>query len=1039
MRSEFHFLPDWQNPEVLSIHRMGAHAPWGAYESAEQALSFDRHGSPRQISLNGTWKFRLLDCPEQADMPFYENTFDLSDWAEIQVPGNWETQGFGKPIYTNVVYPFERYGKGRHHIAPGANGSFSDAARNNPPFVPGENPTGLYVRDFELPGQFEGMALHLMLDGVESGYYLWINGRAAGYSQDSKLTSDFDVTDWLRPGKNRIALQVMRFTDATWLEDQDYWHLSGIFRAVTLYAKPRLHIRDFRLNGWADGRFQARVELSREEGFGDARVRLSLYDHQGARCLSAVESPGVDPYFRNDHLPDPGEALFELKLEKPALWTPETPNLYGCVMELLDAQGRVLDVESAKVGFRTVEIRDHVILLNGVRMLFRGVNRHEFCAETGRTVSREHMRSEIALMKQLNFNAIRTCHYPDDPALYELCDEMGMAVVCEANLETHGVSGMLSHRSEWAEAYLQRAVRMVMIHKNHPCIFSWSLGNESGCGPNHAAMAGWIRNYDPTRLVQYESGAPGADISDIRCPMYPTPEAIVDLLADESDLRPIVLVEYGYQISNSGGGLNKFFELTERFARFQGGFVWGWQDKALVCRDESGREFYGYGGDFQEPVVEWDCPPFMCCNGFVQANLMPKPAAWEMAQVQSPVRVVQDTVPDGWNRLPKEGAFRVLNRHHALSTQGMKLCYQILEDGLVIQRGEQALDAIPPMSDGLVSLPIAVEKRPGCEYFINIQPMRGGAQLCKEQFRLSDAGSAPQKMPARPGVRLEWQGECIELWGEQGFELRIQAGQLTRCVKNGREMMLSGLTPMLYRGKTGADCQEGWGFFDRWSAFADGHGRMSLTRQCAQRLADGSALIEIGWRAESAIRPGAVHVELRLQVWGDAHMRLDARFAVDEALGHLPRLGLEIELPEKLEWAGFYGRGPGESYSDRKQAAPIGRYSARVDAMHTPFVPPAECGGHDEVRFLVMKDKEGHSVRFEGDAPFHFDARRFTVQALRDAAHDYEIDRGDTIFLHLDAAHAGIGGSMAWSTILDEQQIIKPGVYTLGLEIEVEA
>lgn len=1039
MRNEFHFLPDWQNHHVLSINRAPAHSPWGAYESVQQALSFDRTASARQISLDGTWKFRLVDNPEQVTDPFYQEDFDVSRWDDIQVPGNWEVQGFGKPIYTNVIYPFERYGKGRHHIAPKSNEITDDASLNNPPFVPEDNPTGLYVRDFELPQAFEGMELHLMLDGVESGYYLWLNGRPVGYSQDSKLMSDFDATPFLRPGKNRIALQVMRFTDATWLEDQDYWHLSGIFRPVRLYAKPAQHIQDFRLNGWADGRFTARVQLNRIDGFGDLRVRLSLYDPQGGLLLSQEARPGITPYFRSDEGPEPGEAVFELKIDSPALWTPETPVLYGCVMELLDSSDAVLDVESGRVGFRTVEIRDGVIRLNGVRMLFRGVNRHEFFAETGRTVSREHMRREIALMKQLNFNAIRTCHYPDDPALYELCDEMGMAVVCETNLETHGVSGMLSHRADWAEAYLQRATRMVMIHKNHPCILSWSLGNESGCGPNHAAMAGWIRNYDPSRLVQYESGAPGKDTSDIRCPMYPKVDAIISMLTDARDIRPIVLVEYGYQISNSGGGLNRYFELTEKYERFQGGFVWDWQDKALLCKDADGREFFGYGGDFGEPVVDWENPPFMCCNGFVQANLMPKPAAWEIAHAQSPIRVIQDQVQADWNRFPREGGFIVLNRHHALTTRGMILRHQILEDGLPVESGETALPEIAPMAQAVVNIPISIQKRPGHEYWINLQPMKNGVAFCREQFRLSGVGSALPEPLHRPAAQLRREGERIWVTGPAGFELEIAGGRLVRYAKNGRDMLLGGLDAALARGKTGADCRPGWGYFDMWSCFADGNARPRLLSQSAQALEDGGVLIEIEWRIESASKPGAVGLKIRLQVWGDGHMRLESRFAVDDTLNHLPRLGLRFELPEKLEWADFYGRGPGESYSDRVESAPIGRYSARVDAMHTPFVPPAECGGHEDTRWLVLKDKEGHWVRFTGDTPFHFDARRFTVQALRDAAHDHQIARGDTIFVHLDAAHAGIGGDMAWSTVLNEAHTIKPGVYTLGLEIEVEA
>ncbi len=1041
MKNNFHRKPDWQNPEVLSINRMPAHAPWGAYESVEQARTCDRESSGRYLDLCGTWKFCLVENPDAVPEGFGQDDFDTSGWSDILVPGNWEVQGFGKPIYTNVVYPFERYGEGEHLIKPYADEVAHDFGRYNPPYVPGkDNPTGLYQRSFVLPESFEGLQVHLLLEGVESGYYVWVNGQPVGYSQDSKLASDFDITRALRSGENHIALQVMRFTDATWIEDQDYWHLSGIFRPVRLYAKPSRHIEDFKVEAAADGRLKVRVQTARVDGFGDCQVEVALFDAQGGQLWFASKNPRVIPTYLAHDEPGKAQVLLETVVDNPALWTPETPNLYTLVMVLKDEQGKTLDVESTRVGFRTIEIVDGIIRLNGVRAIFRGVNRHEFATESGRYVTEEHMRKEIELMKSLNFNAVRTSHYPDDPKWYDLCDELGIMVVCETNLESHGVQGYLSNRSEWAEAYLQRAVRMVMIHKNHPSILIWSLGNESGCGPNHAAMAGWIRNYERTRPVQYESGAPGPDTTDIRCPMYPTVDHIIHLLTDAKDIRPVVLCEYAYHILNAGGGFERFGQLLETYERFQGGFVWDWQDKALVAKDEEGKPFFGYGGDFGEPVVDWDCPPFMCCNGLVLPDLTPKPSAYEIAAVQSPVRVALSKERREWNSFPVQGRYTIQNRYMSLDTAGMELAWSVLEDGIPIQQGVQEIPVIAPMCDGGVELPISYVAEPNSEYFLNVTPVRDGRALYTAQFTLRGVGRSPKDKIERPAARLEMESDMFVIaGGEVILKVNSADGRILSLTKGNVEYLQGGLAPLASRGKSGADCRAGWGYFEQWAWFADGNAQVDCQEITANALADGSVLVESRQFIGSKAGAGTVELENRMKVWGDGTLELDVRFVVDDEIMHLPRLGLGFVLPPSFVQLAYLGSGPYENYSDRCQSTPVGLYEGLLADQHTRFVPPAENGGHEQTRYVVLSDGDGHALRVESrSVPFHFDVRDYSTEQLRAANHDHELVRGKNIYLNVDAAHAGIGGDMAWSTVLNPQHVVQPGAYTANLTITIE-
>ncbi len=1040
----FHYRRDWENPDVTQINRESSHAPWGAYENACQALAGDRDASANVLSLDGPWRFHLAPAPERVPAGFWEPGFDDASWAPIQVPGNWEVQGFGKPIYTNVVYPFA-LGKDEPYLRKPTLAGAGAAWRMqwNPPCVPRDNPTGCYRRTFDLPAGWAGKSVFVTFNGVESAFYLWVNGRAVGYSQDSKLPAEFDLTGVVKPGKNTLAVQVMRWSDGTWLEDQDYWHLSGIFRPVRLVAKPRIHLRDWFLratpNDGAPGAvLKAEVRLKELDGYADHTLRLELFDADGASVARAERKPALNPGWG---APEETAVIFNLDLPRVAAWTPETPYLYTAVLTLLAPDGQTVDIESSRVGFRRIEIKDGVIRLNGARMIFRGVNRHEHAVATGRAVSREHMRAELLAMKRLNFNAVRTCHYPDDPAWYDLCDEIGICLVCETDLETHGVCGRLSRDPAWAQAYLERAVRMVLVHKNHPAIFSWSLGNESETGPNHAAMANWIRFYDSSRLVQYESGHPGAIISDLRGNMYAPPQAIINLLADARDPRPVVLVEYLYQIRNSGGGMCWFPELLERFARFQGGFVWDWQDKCLTARDPAGREFWGYGGDFHEDLVDWEMPKHMTCNGVVLPDLTPKPVAAEIKNAQAPVRIAAVD--------SEAGKFKLLNRHQALDTAGYALAWRLRENGAVLREGTLPMPSAGPMADADFSLDLRdlmPERKAGAEYHLDFHITLAqaapwapaGHEIYRTQFSLAGGPPASRRAPAPAAASLETGDREYRVAG-QGFEMAFDrtTGLITRCRKNGVDYIASGAAENLARPFSGLDTAPGWGCHDLWLPLAPDRLTRKLSRIEASPLPDGRVRIEAAALLVSGAGEPLVRSELAYLIGGDGALRIEAELDIARTFRHVPRVGIGLILPAGFEALEWYGRGPGENYSDRKDSALVGIHASTVTAQHFPFVPPSECGGHEEVRWLILGDRRGHALRVDNPAPFHFDARHAGIADYRQAAHDHELPRRAETFLNLDVRHAGIGGHMSWSTVTEDAHLVPAGCYRFRFDLRL--
>ena len=1074
----FNYRRDWENQDVTQINRELMHAPWGAYENAKQALACDRDVSANVLSLDGAWKFHLAPAPEKAPDGFWGAGFDTSKWCDIQVPGNWEVQGHDKPIYTNFVYPFALDKDEPYLQKPTLTEKpVSEPLQMNPPFVPHDNPTGCYVREFKLPASWAGKSVYVNFGGVESAFYLWVNGKAVGYSQDSKLPAEFDLTDVVKPGVNRIALQVMRWSDGTWLEDQDYWHLSGIFRPVRLIAKPRIHLRDWFIQALPDehgegAALKAIVDLKHLPGHADYRVKIKLFDPSGRLVAETEGAPELNPDF---WVPHRSVRSIELKLHLDSVrkWSPETPHLYTTVLTLVSPDGKDLDHESSRTGFRRIEIKDNVIYLNGVRMIFRGVNRHEHALETGRAVSREHMRREIIAMKQLNFNGVRTCHYPDDPAWYDLCDEYGLCLVCEANVESHGLGNIPTQDPAWGAAFLERAMRMVLVHKNHSSIFSWSLGNESFVGPNHAAMANWIRYYDPTRLVQYEGGRPGpAIITDLRGNMYATVDQIIDMLANLKDPRPIVLVEYLYQIRNSGGGMYLFNELLERFERFQGGFVWDWQDKCLLAttdgtggtpaptarnrpelvaagvspagfggQNRNGSTFPGYGGDFGERITERVCPLHMTCNGVVLPDLTPKPVALEVKNVQSPVQIAAVDA--------EAGKFTFRNRHQADVGKLYALSCAVLENGIAIARKKIPVPVSKPMSDTPLSVDIKSllpARKPGREYHLNFRVTlaratayaKAGHEIHQAQFALACPAPAQVESALPVGASLAQTEREVRVTGDKlTVVFDKQTGLLTRCEKAGTVYLESGATENLHRPQTGLDTAPGWGTYDLWLPFAPGKFTRKPESLTAFNLPDGRVRVTAQASLASSLSPFRARSETEYTLSGDGTIQLDLHLEIDRAFKHLPRVGVTLVLPPGFETLDWYGRGPGENYCDRKHHTLLGQYSSTVTAQHFPFIPPAECGGHEDVRWMKLSNRNGKALYVESSEPFHFDAHHSSGEDYRQAAHDHELVRRKETFLNLDCRHAGIGSHMAWSSVLEEPHRVPAGCYRFRFNLKL--
>lgn len=1003
---------DWENPGVTQLNRLEAHPPFCSWRSADDARTNQRSSQLR--SLNGQWQFAWFAAPEA--VPESWLTSDLPQTDTVNVPSNWQMDGYDAPIYTNVTYPIPV----------------------NPPYVPAQNPTGCYSLTFNIEDAWleEGQT-RIIFDGVNSAFHLWCNGRWVGYGQDSRLPSEFDLSDYLLRGENRLAVMVLRWSDGSYLEDQDMWRMSGIFRDVSLLHKPTTQIRDLRINTRFNDDF-SRATLEAEVRVGgneseDLRVTLQLWE--GETLTHETTSPlGSEIIDERGAYHD--RVTLRLNVEKPALWSAETPNLYRAVVQLHTAGGVLIEAEACDVGFRQVCIENGLLLLNGKPLLIRGTNRHEHHPVNGQVMDEATMVQDIILMKQNNFNAVRCSHYPNHPLWYTLCDRYGLYVVDEANIETHGMVPMnrLTDDPAWLPAMSQRVTRMVQRDRNHPSIIIWSLGNESGHGVNHDALYRWIKSEDPSRPVQYEGGGADTAATDIICPMYarvdqdqPFPAvpkwSIKKWLSMPGEQRPLILCEYAHAMGNSFGGFAKYWQAFRQYPRLQGGFVWDWVDQSLTKYDENGKAWSAYGGDFGDTPNDRQ----FCMNGLVFADRTPHPALYEAKHEQ---QFFQFTLLPGAER-----QIEVTSEYLFRRSDNEVLHWSIALDGNPLAAGEIVLD-IAPQGRQVITLPNVQMPDTAGELWLTVRVEQPQATAWSEaghisawqQWKLEEKLSLVRPSHGSSAPQLDVsESNFTVLANNTRWQFDRQSGLLTQYWISDEAQLVSPLIDQFTRAPLDNDIgvsestridPNAW--VERWKAA--GHYQAEATLlHCAADTLSNAVLIttEHAWqyRGETLF---ISRKSYRIDGNGEMQITVD----VDVAIGtpHPARIGLSCQLAQVAERVNWLGLGPHENYPDRLGAACFDRWDLSLDEMYTPYVFPSENGLRCGTRELYYG-----AHQWRGD--FLFNISRFSQQQLMETSHRHLLQPEAGTWLNIDGFHMGVGGDDSWSPSVSPEFQLSAGRY----------
>jgi beta-galactosidase len=1009
---------DWENPLVVSLNTELPHATLIPYSAAEKVIAGDRFASEYLRLLNGKWKFHWVPRPADRPLEFSKPAYDVRAWKEVDVPGNWQLQGYDVPIYLNEGYPFPA----------------------DPPHIPHDwNPVGSYRTEFAVPGDWTGRQVFLHFDGVASAFYLWINGVPVGYSEDSRTPAEFNITRFLRPGSNVLAAEVYRFSDGSYLECQDFWRLSGIFRNVYLFSTPPVHIRDFELRADLDGdyrdavfRAKAWVENRGETACVDSRLEVALFDAEGKPA-----GPGILGSDSNPYIAPGAEGIFLLSagIPNPHKWSAEQPNLYTVVLTLKNSRGEVVEAESARFGFRKVEIRGGQLLVNGQPILVKGVNRHEHDPSTGQYVSRESMLQDVLLMKRHNINTVRTCHYPDDPQWYELCDQYGLYLIDEANIESHGMGYdpdvTLANRPEWKKAHLDRIIRMVERDKNHASVIIWSLGNEAGDGTNFEAASEWIHRRDPSRPVHYER-AELRPHTDIYCPMYPSVDEIIAYAEKKPD-RPLIMCEYEHAMGNSCGNFQDYWDAIERYPALQGGCVWDWVDQGIWKTTPDGRRYFGYGGDFGDSPTSGN----FCCNGLVLADRTVTPKALEAKKVYQNV---------GFKAVDlAAGKVEIVNKFFFTSLIGYEFLWSVEEDETALESGELERLDVGPRQSRVVTLPFRkFEPNPGAEYWLRLTvrltddlPWAAkGHEIAAEQFKLPFYIAAPAAdLNSSPTLRKTETGNEVVISGNE-FEVRFDrsTGLLASYRFKGEELLARGPEPNYWRAPTDND-------------FGNG-----MEKRCAVWQKAGANRILESFVVEPA-GEGAMRLVARFDlpdvqskhltaytVLGGGDIVIENQVHIGKKdLPELPRFGMRLRVPEAYERVEWYGRGPHENYWDRTASAFVGRYKSTAREQFVPYVSPQENGYKTDVRWVTVRNGDGRGLAFYGMDLLCFSALRYAIEDMtqksRGTMHPTDLVERDFVELNIDHKQTGVGGEDSWGALPYPQYTLSPKDYSYRFRI----
>ncbi|WP_302884544.1 glycoside hydrolase family 2 TIM barrel-domain containing protein [Wenyingzhuangia gilva] len=1015
----------WEDPLVTSINRQPARATAYSYKTVADALEGNREKS-RFIMLNGEWNFKYAKNLEEAPKDFYKD--EVKEWDKIEVPSNIELLGYGIPIYKSAVYPFRPI---------------------NPPFVPkDDNSIGSYQRKFTVPSDWQkNMTVTLHFGAVSSAFQVWINGEFLGYGEDSFLPSEFNITPYLKEGENVLSVQVIRYSDGAYLEDQDHWRMSGIQREIFVMAEPKLRIQDFfyqtKLDKeYKDAVFQLRPKLENLTGdtIKNASFEFQLYNDKNKALFekpidTLAKAIVNESYPRLDNV---RFGFFEKTIKNPKKWSSEAPNLYTLVMTLKDENGNISEVKSCKVGFRSIEFskENGKLLINGKKTYIYGVNRHDHHPIRGKALTRKDIEDDVKTIKQFNFNTIRTSHYPNDPYFYELCDVYGIMVMDEANLETHGLGGKLSNDPSWTNAYIERMTRMVERDKNHPSVIMWSLGNEAGKGPNHAAMAGWTHDFDITRPVHYEpaQGNPRLegyiDERDSRYPstgdhshrfenpqdepyvdmvsrFYPgvfTPQFLVD---NKADTRPILFVEYSHSMGNSTGNLKELWDEFRRLPRVIGGCIWDFKDQGLLKVDEkTGQEFYTYGGDFGEKLHDGN----FCINGVVASDGRPKAAMYENKWVYQPV-----TCRLEGNQLI------VKNRQATKSLIDYIPLLQILENGKVIKKEILSSFNVAAGQEIIVNIKQYIPKmKADAEYFLNIEFQLSkdelwankGYVVAEDQFLLRPKQEIVYQSPkSTSSLEVLESNDNFKIKGAH-FSVIVdkENGALSSYLFKGKEQVYAPLLPNFTRPLTDND-RKGWKphkILKTWYT-----NQPKLTSVKTSLLGD-----EVRVVSNYEVIKDSAQVSVTYNIESNGFIRVDYVLNASIDLPNIPKVGMQMGVENNFKQISWYGKGVLENYIDRNHGFPIKEYTLPLNTFTEPYVMPQENGNRTEVRWMSCSDtKQDNGFLVVGLQPLSMSVWPYTQENLNEAKHTYDLVDAGYLILNIDLIQMGIGGNDSWSPV----------------------
>ncbi|QBN20314.1 glycoside hydrolase family 2 TIM barrel-domain containing protein [Flavobacterium nackdongense] len=1006
--------PEWENPEIFQINREKPTASFYSYENESDALKNDSwNNSPFYKSLNGSWDFYYADNVTTRPTDFYKDDFSVKGWNKIEVPSNWELKGYGIPFYTNIIYMFPA----------------------NPPFIPHDmNNNGSYKRDFEVPENWTGKDIYLHFEGVSGAMYVWVNGVKVGYNEDSKTPSAFKITDVVKKGKNTVAVLVLRWHDGSYLEDQDFWRISGIERDVFIYAANKVTVRDFRVvsdleNNYRDGVFNLALQIE-NNGKTNANNTVSIQLLDGENTVFSDTKSLLAKIGANT-------LDFNTKLPNVKTWNAENPNLYTLLITLKDKKGTITESTAIKVGFRNVSIKNNQFLVNGKPVLIKGVNIHDHSETEGHVISEALTLKDLQIMKQNNINAIRCAHFPKNAHFYRLCDKYGFYVIDEANIEIHGMGatnqGLDGNKKkqavhpnylpQWKATHLDRTIKMFERDKNHPCIVTWSLGNEAGNGENFFATYKWLKEHDSTRPTQYE-GATNYANTDIQAPMYWSIESMIKYV-EKNQTRPLIQCEYAHSMGNSTGNLQDYWDVIEKYPTMQGGFIWDWVDQGILTKNEAGEKYWGYGGDFGGFNYQND--ENFCSNGIIAPDRTAHPALYEVKKVYQYIKFRASNL--------KEGEIAIKNRYDFTNLNQFQFTWKLLENGIEIASGVFPTLDILTYETKLVKMDLPKIAYQNGEYHLNIYALNKNATdlmplnhiVAYEQFQLPIEKIVVVK-PVVNGSISVVQENAITLISNANFKIEFDnnKGTLSSLDYGNGNILLKGVEPNFWRATTDND-------FGAKSQKTLAQWKQATKNQVLKDVKFLKNAKEIKIKSKNEIKDqitiqatfdlpaveGKIIVSYTINALGEITVNNQLQ-NIKADLPHLPRFGNNLILKDAYQTVNWFGRGPHENYQDRKTSALVGQYKASVSDLYFAYIRPQENGYKTEVRWVTFTNNNGKGVRIERPELFSFSAHHqynddFDDGEKKIQRHSIDIKKRELVSVNIDYAQTGVGGDNSWS------------------------